>query len=245
MNKLLVANWKIQLTHDESTAWLSDHLTDLENTLGSAGNRLVICPSFTVLPHTSTIAVQNVAWGAQDCSFEERGAYTGDVSVLSLKELGCSHVIVGHSERRRNYGDTDERVRDKTQLVLKNGLLPIICIGETWQEQLDGKTYSLLEKQLTLLTGFMRNNEKIHIAYEPVWAIGTGKTPDKTDITQTVLWIKDFIEKRIGSNACTILYGGSVNEQTITEVPMELIDGLLLGTASTDAAALKKIILSC
>ncbi len=245
MNKLLIANWKMQLTHDEARAWLSDHLTDLENTLSSAGNRLVICPSFTVLRHTSALAIKNIAWGAQDCSFEERGAYTGDVSILSLKELGCSYIIVGHSERRRNYGDTDERVRDKTQLALKNNIQPIVCIGETWQERLDGRTYQILEKQLTLLTGFMQNNEKIHIAYEPVWAIGTGETPDKTNITQTILWIKNYIEKRVGNHACTILYGGSVNKETIAEVPMELIDGLLLGTASTDASALKKIILSC
>lgn len=286
MNKLIIANWKMQILHQEARSWLSSHISELEKVSAQTGNRLVMCPSFTELNLFGSFALKNIALGAQDCSYEERGAFTGDVSILSLKELNCSYVIVGHSERRSLYGDTEERIRKKTSLAIKHAIHPIICVGETSDERNRGVTYSILEKQLTSIidlydtppspkvdndstrnpqlhstyepvwpvgTGTLANpkanndprlNPQLHIAYEPVWAIGTGTAASKEEIEQVCTWIREYVKKSI-NKSCTVLYGGSVNPDGMSEIPLNCLEGLLLGRASIDAQVLKKIILSC
>jgi triosephosphate isomerase (TIM) len=286
MNKLIIANWKMQILHQEARSWLASHFHELEKVSAQTGNKLVICPSFTELSLFGSFAPHNITLGAQDCSYEERGAFTGDVSILSLKQLNCSYVIIGHSERRSLYGDTDERIRKKTSLALKHAIQPVICMGETRKERDAGDTYLVLEKQLTSImdlykplqavkveaassqkpqlqvayepvwpvgTGTPPNpkanndpwlNPQLHIAYEPVWAIGTGTPASKEEIEQVCTWIREYVKKSI-NQPCTVLYGGSVNPDGMSEIPLNCLDGLLLGRASIDAQVLKKIILSC
>ena len=156
MNKLLIANWKMQLTHNEALSWLRDHLPELEKALSARGNKLVICPSYTELSILANLSSTAISWGAQNCSLHERGAYTGDVSALSLKELGCTYVLVGHSERRRYHNETDVQVAQKAALLIKHGIEPLICIGETRAERDQGITFEVLEKQLVLIVELMK-----------------------------------------------------------------------------------------
>lgn len=246
MNKLLIANWKMQITHKEAKEWLTMHLNDIEKALTYTKNRLVICPSFTELSYTASLPVNTIAWGAQDCSPVERGAFTGDVSIISLTQLDCSYVLVGHSDRRTYYADSDERIQKKTALALKYGLLPIVCIGETTEQRDSGITWQALEKQLLSVIDLFNtmNSPSMLIAYEPVWAIGKGVIATKDEISSTCQNIQQLVREKTAAS-CKILYGGSVDEQTINQIPLDLLDGLLLGKASTDAQVLKKIILSC
>jgi triosephosphate isomerase (TIM) len=235
MGKLIIANWKMQLTHTESMHWLRSHLDSLEIALRGRQASLVICPSFTVLPCVPSS--ESISWGAQDCSAHELGAYTGDISARSLKELGCSYTLIGHSERRRAYHETDTIIAQKAKLLFAQGLEPCICIGET--EENKKNVQSILEQQLTNLFDLQR---PITIAYEPVWAIGTGRPASLATVKPALEYIRSFAQSR--NIAVSLLYGGSVNEQTVHEF-QSVVDGFLLGKAGIDAPLLKKIILSC
>ncbi len=239
---LFVANWKMQLTHNESIKWLEDHFDDLQKLCEAESHNLIMCPSFTVLPWEK----KPKAWGAQNCGIKEKGPYTGDVSVLTLKELGCSHVIVGHSERRRYYDETPEQTAHKVGLCKKNGLEPIICIGEMEDERNEGRTLDVLREQLEPILEVLREYDAktLLLTYEPVWAIGTGKTPSPDELAEILNWLYVFIEDSIKIDT-TILYGGSVNEYSAGDLITTSIDGFLLGKVSIDPEALKKIILSC
>lgn len=245
MNKLIIANWKMQFSHNEALSWLNQHLPELEAALSTTGNKLVICVSFTELSTAASLRTPSISFGAQDCSVYERGAYTGDISVLTLKEFNCTHVLVGHSERRICHGETDAQVAQKASLLIKHGIEPIICIGETRQERDNGVTLQVLEKQLALIVELLKkaNCTKISIAYEPVWSIGTQDVPRASQISEVFSWIRDFMRKNSEHVSVILLYGGSVNDQTIGDLGLSMADGFLLGKASLDAETLKKIIL--
>ncbi len=220
------------LSHTQSLSFLKDHLSELEETTKLASNTVVICPSFTVLPYTSTLST-SILFGAQDCGSQESGAFTGDIAALSLKELGCSYTLIGHSERRTSYCESNERIAQKARLLNSYGIIPVLCIGETVEDYASGNSFKKLETQLE---PFKKLSNFI-IAYEPVWAIGTGKLPTEEELSTTIAWIKQRTDAHI-------LYGGSISDHSCEQFS-SLVDGFLVGKASIAIETLKKIILSC
>jgi len=190
---------------------------------------LLVCPPATLLVLVGeALGDSGVALGGQDCHTEPKGACTGGVSAEMLKDAGCSHVIVGHSERRHACGETDADVRAKTLAAWRAGLVAIVCVGETRVEREAGLAKSVVEAQLTGSLPDAANPENLVIAYEPVWAIGTGLTPTMADIAD----MHAAIRTRIPSET-RILYGGSVNPKNAAEIlALEEVDGALVGGAS-------------
>lgn len=227
MKKIIVANWKCNpVTRSEAEELfdsVSKGVKDMEV-------ETVICPPFVFLGLGSGIL------GAQDSFYEEKGAYTGEVSVTMLKELGCQYVIVGHSERRKYFNETDELVNKKIKAILGAGLTPIVCIGETEEERENNKTEEILEKEVKDgLEGV--DLSKIVIAYEPIWAIGTGNACDVEEAQR----MKETIQK-MTSKDMRILYGGSANASNAKGYLDVGFDGLLVGGASLKAAEFIKIV---
>lgn len=231
---LIAGNWKMHGTLREAVR-LGEALRE-----GVEGVDLLVCPPF---PHLHAVAVamlgSRVAVGAQDCHAALRGAHTGDVSAAMLRDAGASHVILGHSERRADHGENDAAVLAKTEAALGAGLVPIICVGETEAERLAGLADSVVEKQLngSVPYGFVTAGGII--AYEPVWAIGTGRTPTDEDIRAIHSTMRQALVDRFGPAARTtrLLYGGSVkpaNAPSILALPD--VDGALVGGASLVAA---------
>lgn len=247
MNKLIIANWKMEFSHNDAMEWLVSHAQELEDALSRSQNKLVICPSYTELSFVSTFPTVHISWGAQDCGPQEIGAYTGDVSVLSLRQLRCTYTLLGHSERRQYHGETDETVAQKFELLMRHGISPIVCVGETKEERDEGVTSRVLEKQLSLIVASMRRNNymNICIAYEPIWSIGSQQVPRAHEISEVFRDIRRFLGRSNINPAAILLYGGNVNERTIEDLGLSSADGFLLGRASLDHEVLKKIILSC
>ncbi len=237
MKKLLIANWKMQLSHEEACTWLEKELPSVHETLSFTEHELVICPSFTELPYATSL-FEHLVWGAQDCGAEEKGAYTGDVSVLSLKDLEVRYTLIGHSERRRYHGETNELVRKKATLLLKHHIHPVLCIGEA-ADQIPIRR-SILQEQLESVLPAFTSDDLCIIAYEPVWSIGSGKVPSQEDLRI----ILELIRELLGDHKHLILYGGSVQEAQ-AKLFSPFVDGFLLGTSSLKSEELKKIILSC
>jgi triosephosphate isomerase len=184
---------------------------------------------------------------AQDCFWEKEGAYTGQVSPLMLKDAGCSHVIIGHSERRQYFGETDETVNRKVRASLDAGLIPIMCIGETLQEREEDRTFPVIERQLRdgMKDLPVNASDGFIIAYEPVWAIGTGKTATPEQAEEVHAFIRGMLEKaysRTVAEGIRILYGGSVKSENIDALMAKPdIDGALVGGASLKADAFLRI----
>ncbi len=185
---------------------------------------------------------------AQDCHWEEKGAFTGEISPVMLKDVGCEYVIVGHSERRQLFGETDETVRLKAAAVFEAGMVPVVCVGEVLDQREQGKTFEVVGSQLEgALNGLTRDQaERLVIAYEPVWAIGTGRTATPEQAQE----VHAFIRERIGilfnkevEKKIRILYGGSVKPDNIDALMAKPdIDGALVGGASLEAGSFKRII---
>lgn len=211
---------------------------------------IMISPSFTALSRVSgVIKGTHVSLGAQNLFWEAEGAYTGEISPSMLVSAGCRYVIIGHSERRQYFGETDETVNKKITAAVKNGLIPVMCIGESEAERESKDTFSVLDKQVKKgLEGFSPDDLKtLVIAYEPVWAIGTGKTATTDQAQEVHHFLRSMIEKNMGNmlaNTVRILYGGSVKPANIAEL-MEMpdIDGALVGGASLDPETFSKIVL--
>ena len=211
---------------------------------------VVIAPVFV---HLKTVADRlegsNVKVAAQNCSFEtKQSANTGEVSAEMLKDVGCSHIIIGHSERRQFYGETDESVNKKTKAALESNLTAIVCVGETLAERESDKLFEVVERQLRKgLDGLTTSDmERIIIAYEPVWAIGTGQTASPEQAQEMHGFIRQKVAESQGedvSNSLRILYGGSVKPENIAVLMNENdIDGALVGGASLDASSFAKIV---
>jgi len=249
MRRLLIAgNWKMHNNIPESLDLVRKILYGVQNITVLD---ILVCPPFTALKSVyDLIKGSNIKLGAQNVHWEMKGAFTGEISPLMLKDVGCEYVIIGHSERREYFKETDDIINKKIFAALKVGLKPIVCIGEKLEERESGVTEKVLEQQITEgLKGLSNEDmENITIAYEPVWAIGTGKTatPEIANTTQSFIRnkIKEIFNENIAEKI-RILYGGSVkadNAKALLE--QEHIDGALVGGASLDAENFIKIIKS-
>ena len=246
MRKLFIAgNWKMNKNVKESVSLaksLINRLKDVQD------KDVVVCPAFTALSQVyEEVKDSNVKVGAQNMSFEDEGAYTGEISPRMLKDF-CEYVILGHSERRQYFGENDEIVNKKVKKALEHGLKPILCIGETLEERDGDKTFDIIESQLKKSLKNMDKNDmkKIIIAYEPIWAIGTGKTATPEQAEDVHVFIRKVIKKSYGDEIASelrILYGGSVKPDNVkTLMEKEDIDGALVGGASLDAESFSGIV---
>lgn len=236
---VIAGNWKLFKTIAESVGLVSE-LKPL--VAGNQGVEIVVAPVFTALSRVSdAVAGSNVRLAAQDCYWEEEGAFTGEVAPKLLKDAGCSHVIIGHSERRQYFGETDLTVNKKTGAAIAAGLTAIVCVGETLAEREAEKTFFVIETQLTGgLSGLAADAfTRVVIAYEPVWAIGTGKTASDAQAQEVHAFIRQLITRLFGqsvADAVRILYGGSVKPDNVKGLMSQPdIDGALVGGASLKA----------
>jgi triosephosphate isomerase len=232
----LAANWKMFKTVDDTVAYLREFCA---LTAGATGAEIVVAPPFTALRAAADVARgSNVGIAAQDCYWEREGAFTGEVSVAMIKDAGAGYVIIGHSERRRLFGDTDEWVSRKLNAVLAGDLTPIVCIGETLDERDSNLTLVVLERQIdAALVGLTPAQVgSLVVAYEPVWAIGTGRNATPAQAGEAHAHIRARLRGAFGreaADACHILYGGSVKPDNIKDLmALEDVDGALVGGAS-------------
>lgn len=207
-----------------------------------AGVEVVLCPPFTALATVAELLTgTEIGLGAQDLFWAEEGAYTGEISPVMLKELGCTYVIIGHSERRQYFGETDDNVNKKALAALEHGLKPIICVGESLEQREAGETDAFVSGQVKkALAGLAAESiPQVVIAYEPIWAIGTGRSSSSADANQVIALIRQTIADQFTpdlANQVRIQYGGSVKPENITEyMAQPEIDGALVGGASLKA----------
>lgn len=240
--KVIAGNWKMNMLPNEAI----EFMMQLEPMVKDTKNEVVICAPFIDLFYTINCAQDtNIHVGAQNMHWEEKGAYTGEVSPSMLKSINCEYVIIGHSERRQYFAETDEIVNKKVKAALEYGLKPIICVGETLEEKEDGKTVEVITGQISkaLKDLTLEDLRTIIVAYEPIWAIGTGKTATKEDANNSIKAIREQISKDFGTDDVTILYGGSVKPSNAKELfQMPDIDGGLVGGASLKADLFGQIV---
>lgn len=242
---IIAGNWKMNKTPSEAMELIHKLIPLVKDT----DVEVVVCPPFVCLPVAKeAIEGTNIELGAQNMHFEESGAFTGEVSPVMLKELGVKYVLIGHSERRQYFGETDELVNTKVLAALKHGLLPIICVGESLKQREQGVTEELVKLQTKIaLKGVSAEDaKKVVIAYEPIWAIGTGKTASSEEANEVIGYIREAIANVYGDDvaeAVRIQYGGSVKPANIEELmAMPQIDGGLIGGASLTAEDFEKIV---
>lgn len=242
---VIAGNWKLFKTIAESVALVQELKPLVAN---SQGVEIIVAPVFTALSRVSdAIAGSKVKMAAQDCYWEEEGAFTGEVAPKLLKDAGCSHVIIGHSERRQYFGETDLTVSKKTGAAIAACLTAIVCVGELLAERESEQTFSVIEKQIKRgLAGLAADDfARIVIAYEPVWAIGTGKTASDAQAQEVHAFIRQQIARMVSqpvADAVRILYGGSVKPDNVKGLMAQPdIDGALVGGASLKAESFAAI----
>ena len=237
---LIAANWKMHKTRAEA----HDFCQKLTLLTQESRADILICPSFTSLDIVAAFAkINNWGLGAQNCHFSEKGAFTGEISLGQLKDGGCTHVLVGHSERRQMFGDTDAVVQKKVSAVLEAGLIPVVCVGETMAQRKEGHTLAILKNQMLAAMEGLTDQldlQKIVIAYEPIWAIGTGENASAADAEEAIKYLRVLAAEKWGFDSVEsnlrILYGGSVKPENAAELGREAdIDGALVGGASLEA----------
>ncbi|MBI4574564.1 MAG: triose-phosphate isomerase [candidate division NC10 bacterium] len=241
---LMAGNWKMYKTAREAAEVIRALRADVADV---ADVDVVVCPPFTALAAALEAARgSRIAIGAQDCHWEKEGAFTGEVAAPMLADLGCRHAIVGHSERRQYFGETDATVDRKVEAVLAHGLTCIGCLGETLQEREAGQTLTVLERQLR--GGFARHltSARLVIAYEPVWAIGTGRTATPDQAQEAHTFLRGLVAEVAGGDAAArlrILCGGSVKPDNVAALMAQPdVDGGLVGGASLDPASFARIV---
>ncbi|MBZ5566386.1 MAG: triose-phosphate isomerase [Acidobacteriia bacterium] len=244
--KLIVANWKMFKTPDETFAFVQSFLREVS---GHNRDEIVVCPPFVDIPTAVQAARHsNVQVGAQNMFWEKEGAFTGEVSAAMLLAAGCTHVIIGHSERRQYFGETDDTVNRKLIAALTAGLVPIVCVGEVLQERESGLTEDVLRRQCmgAFRTISADKATPIVVAYEPVWAIGTGKTATPAIAADAHRVIRGEAAKALGQTVADnmrILYGGSVKPDNAKALMSQFeIDGALVGGASLDPKSFTAIV---
>ena len=248
MRALIAANLKMNLNSKQTIALVKKYVKLIKR----AKNEVVVCASFTAIPEIFKLLKKSkLSLGAQDIFYEQKGAYTGEVSGAMLKEYNCKYAIIGHSERRQYLKEADEMVNLKVKGALKARISPMLCVGEDLYVRDGGESFAFVEKQLrNCISGIDKKQIiKVAIAYEPIWAIST--TKDRRDITARDITqmhnfirklLKDIYDLRTASNV-RIIYGGSVNEQNISEIlKAENVDGVLVGAASLDARKFAKVV---
>ena len=243
--KVIAGNWKMNMLPNEAINFIQELAPLVKDTK----NEVILCVPYIDLFY-ALLHVQgtNIKIGAQNMHWEEKGAYTGEVSAPMLKSIGVEYVIIGHSERRQYFAETDETVNKKIKAAFKYGLKPIVCVGETLEQRENGQTEQIVTSQVEkAFEGIPASElEKIIVAYEPIWAIGTGKTATKEDANSTIMQIRKKIAEMYGQNEANgviIQYGGSVKSANAKELfEMSDIDGGLVGGASLKADELAKIV---
>ena len=243
--KIIAGNWKMNKLPNETINFI-DKLTPL---VRDTRNEVILCVPYTDLFYALLTAQKtNIKIGAQNMHYEEKGAYTGEISPEMLKSIGVEYVIIGHSERRQYFAETDEIVNKKVKAAFAHELKPIICVGETLEQKEAGKTEEIITKQIELALEGLKPVQVAHtiIAYEPIWAIGTGKTATSEDANNSIKAIRDKICQIYGqkvSQRVIIQYGGSVKSANCKELfTMSDIDGGLVGGASLDSDEFAKIV---
>jgi triosephosphate isomerase len=243
---ILAGNWKMHKTVSQAISFV-EHLQELFT--GTEEIDVVICAPFTALASMrEALAGTGIKLGAQNVHQAEEGAYTGEVSALMLKDLGVSYVIIGHSERRQYFHETDETVNAKVHAAFKHGLLPIVCVGEDLGQRNQGVTKQLVEDQVRAALGGVSADDvtRLVIAYEPIWAIGTGMTATARDANDVCAHIRQVLRDMYGQakgDLVRIQYGGSVKPDNIRELMAQPdIDGALVGGASLDPGSFAKLL---
>jgi len=244
--KVLAANWKMYKTPDQTCDFFRDFLPLVS---GHARDEIVVCPSFLDLPAAIEAAEgSNVAIGGQNVHWKEEGAFTGETSAAQLLAVGATHVIIGHSERRQYFGETDDTVNLRLKMALEAGLIPICCVGEVLEEREAGLTDDVLRRQCVRAFHAVsaKKAAKLIVAYEPVWAIGTGKTATPELAAQAHAVIRREATEIFGeefAGKLRILYGGSVKPENVSSLmSQEEIDGALVGGASLDPKSFAAIV---
>lgn len=243
---LIAGNWKMFKTCSEAmetAKLLVTRIADVTNV------DVMIAPAFTALAQVGDIVKgSNLSLGAQNIFWEKEGAFTGEISPQMLVSTGCRYVIIGHSERRQFFGDTDEAVNKKINAAIQADLIPVFCVGESAEERESNETFSVLDKQITKgLKGFgLEELKNLIIAYEPVWAIGTGKTATDDQAQEVHHFLRTLLGKQFGNSfaeTVRILYGGSVKPNNVSGLMAKPdIDGALVGGASLDAEIFSEIV---
>ena len=243
--KVIAGNWKMNMLPNETIEFIEK----FEPLVKDTNNDVILCVPYTDLFYALNFAQNtNIKIGAQNMHFEESGAYTGEVSAKMLKSIGVEYVIIGHSERRQYFNETDETVNKKIKVAFVNELKPIVCVGETLEEREDGKTVDIITNQTKLALDGLTNEQVKNtiIAYEPIWAIGTGKTATSEDANNSIKEIRKKIEEIYGKEVaeCVIIqYGGSVKSVNAKELfTTSDIDGGLVGGASLKPEEFAKIV---
>lgn len=229
MKLICAANWKMNLSYSEAEVFMTHFMKDYDE---NKRNHFCFFPQAL---HTSLFKQKKINWGAQDFYFENSGAFTGQNSPELYKELGASTMLIGHSERRQFFGETNEAIKKKINKTIELGLVPMLCIGETKAQRESGQTLAILSEQLD--AAFDTKPKSLLVAYEPVWAIGTGLTAKPSDIKEA----HDFIKEKLGPETL-VLYGGSVKPSNAGEIfSVASVDGFLIGGASLDPKSFLEI----
>ncbi len=248
MKPLIAANWKMHKTAAEAEAFCRQ-LRQMEEEFN--GVEVLICPPYTALTAVhNALEGSRIKLGAQNMFWAEHGAFTGEIAPSMLREWGVEYVILGHSERRHLFGEDDFLIRKKLEAALSHGLKPILCVGETEEEREKGATEKVLEQQLcAALEGLEQEKPgEIVIAYEPVWAIGTGKAAFPADAENAAVWIRQVAARHLPEEAIKALriqYGGSVKVENIAEfIALPTVQGALVGGASLEAATFGRLVIA-
>ena len=233
---LIAGNWKMNGLRGDGKA-LAKALAERMGKAGTASFELLVCPPFTLIAEIGTaLAGSQIILGGQDCHPMKKGAHTGDIAASMLADLGCRYVIVGHSERRTDHGETDALVADKAAAAQAAKLCPIVCVGETEAERDEGRTIEVVGRQIAGSVPAGSKAGNLVIAYEPVWAIGTGRTPTSSEVAEVHGRIREFLTGMLGSGEAgkvRILYGGSMKPGNAAELlALADVDGGLIGGAS-------------
>ena len=239
--KMAAGNWKMN--------GLSADLAEVEALKAAHPDPeidILLCPPAPLLERMSRVAGRSILTGGQDCASQEHGAHTGDISALMLKDAGATHVIVGHSERRQDHGESDTDIREKARAAIAAGLVAIICVGESLEEREASNTLDIIGGQLAGSIPDLVTGENLVVAYEPIWAIGTGLVPSLEQIGEVHDFIRARLERRFGTGVgrgVRLLYGGSVKPGNAAEIfSVANVDGALVGGASLKAADFSPII---
>ena len=240
---IIIGNWKMNGT----IAFAKDFVSEIKKSIATNDCDIVICPPSTALYAVhGDIKDSKIMLGAQNVHFEEKGAFTGELSCSMLKECGVKYVILGHSERRKYFNESNAEIGKKVKATMQAGLIPVVCSGESLQERENGTTEKYLQAELKECFQDVKNPENCIVAYEPLWAIGTGKTPTPQEANETIAFMRgvlaEIFSKEIAEKIC-ILYGGSVNVQNAQAfLSMPEIDGALIGGVSLIAKDFVEII---
>jgi len=245
--KIIAGNWKMNGLKRDSWQLMNDLISKFENPDDKFNFEMLVCPPFTLISEVVSMCEGcPISVGAQNCSDKLSGAYTGEISPAMLKDLGAKFVILGHSERRSYFGESSEFVSQKAETALSQGLTPIICIGETLEQKENGSAAAVIEDQFIKSLPASATPDNIIIAYEPVWAIGTGRSATTQDIIDIITKIREVAEKRFGTKSVSVLYGGSVKASNASEIfAIKDVDGVLVGGASLKADEFWNIAKAC